>query len=100
MSIHPFNPFPVQDAFDAETTRLLGEIFDSICIPRHDSGQPDIVLEVIAKRIIEAAKRGERDPHRLRAAALDSYGPRKCDDLSAARTNAQSRPASRRSLSI
>ena len=89
MSIHPFSPFPVQDAFDAETTRLLGEVFDSICIPRHDSGQPNIILQVIAKRIIEAAKRGERDPQRLRAAALDSNGPRKCDDLGAARTGPQ-----------
>ena len=81
MSIRPFHPFPVEDAFDAETTRLLGEIFDSICIPRHDSGRPDVVLEVIAKRIIEAAKRGERDPDRLRAAALNSDGPGKCADV-------------------
>jgi hypothetical protein len=33
---------------------------------RHDKGQPTIVYEVIAKRIIDAAKNGERDPVRLR----------------------------------
>jgi hypothetical protein len=35
-----------------------------------DGGQPKIVLEVIAQRIIEAVKRGERDPARLVEAAL------------------------------
>jgi hypothetical protein len=35
-----------------------------------DMGQPKIVLEIIARRIIEAAKRGERDPARLVEAAL------------------------------
>jgi hypothetical protein len=35
-----------------------------------DAGQPKIVLDVIAERIIEAARRGERDPVRLTKAAL------------------------------
>jgi hypothetical protein len=34
------------------------------------AGQPKIVLEIIAQRIVEAAKRGERDPARLVEAAL------------------------------
>jgi hypothetical protein len=36
----------------------------------HDTGQPQIVLEVIAERIVAAASLGERDPVRLREAAL------------------------------
>jgi hypothetical protein len=36
----------------------------------HDRGQPFIVREVIAKRIIHAAESGERDPIRLRETAL------------------------------
>ena len=35
-----------------------------------------IVLEVLAKRIIEAAKKGERDPIRLRDAGLAAFGYR------------------------
>jgi hypothetical protein len=31
----------------------------------HDAGQPNIVKEVIAKRIISLARNGERDPDRL-----------------------------------
>jgi hypothetical protein len=37
-------------------------------IARPDKGQPEVVYEVIARRIIEAAKKGEWDPQRLRAA--------------------------------
>ena len=36
----------------------------------HDRGQPDIVNEVIAERIISLAKKGERDPDKLCEGAL------------------------------
>ena len=39
-----------------------------------DGGQPDLVREIIAKRIIEAAEKGERDPVRLRDAGLAALG--------------------------
>jgi hypothetical protein len=61
-------------SFDAETTRAMGEAFDDICKHLHDRGQPEIVRDVIAKQIIEAAKRGERDPSRLRDSVLASFG--------------------------
>jgi hypothetical protein len=35
------------------------------------------VYEIIAKRIIEAAKKGERDPTRLRDAGLAALGYKK-----------------------
>ena len=40
----------------------------------HDTGQPSIVYEVVATRIIEAAKSGERDPEKLRDRALTAFG--------------------------
>ena len=52
----------------------MGEAFDSACKELHDTGQPAIVYEVIAKRIIDGAKIGERDPVRLRNAALAALG--------------------------
>lgn len=70
----PITPFLETNVFDAETTRLLGWVFDSVAVELHDKGQPAIVREVIAKRIIAAARRGERDPDRLRAAVLESLG--------------------------
>ena len=60
--------------FDDEATRLMGEAFDAACKGLHDTGQPALVREIIAKRIIEAAKKGERDPVRLRDAGLAALG--------------------------
>jgi hypothetical protein len=57
----------------------MGEAFDAACKALHDSGQPQIVYEVIAKRIIDAAKRGERDIARLRDAGLAALGLRNDD---------------------
>jgi hypothetical protein len=61
-------------SFDAETTELICNAFDKTCKELHDSGQPDSVKEVIAKRIIEIAGRGERDPDKMCEAALISLG--------------------------
>jgi hypothetical protein len=59
--------------FDDEATRIMGEAFDAACKDLHDTGQPIIVKEVIAQRIIKAATKGERDPVRLRNAALAAF---------------------------
>jgi len=66
-------------AFDDLATKAMGEAFDAACKELHDSGQPQIVYEVIAKRIIDAAKRGERDIARLRDAGLSALGLRSDD---------------------
>jgi len=60
--------------FDDRVTQIMGEAFDDAYKVLHDTGQPPIVYEVIAKRIIDAAKNGERDPARLRNAALVGLG--------------------------
>ena len=44
--------------FDDRTTKIMGEAFDAACKDLHDTGQPSIVYEVVATRIIEAAKSG------------------------------------------
>jgi hypothetical protein len=67
-------PFIRNNVFDAETTKAMGEAFDVACVEIGNGGQPALVKEVIAKRIIEAAKKGERDPQRLCAKALDALG--------------------------
>jgi len=48
----------------------MSEAFDAACKALNDTGQPESVLEVMAERIITAARLGERDPVRLRKAAL------------------------------
>ena len=46
--------------FDDEATRIMGEAFDAACKEIHDAAPLDIVHEAMAKRIIEAARKGER----------------------------------------
>jgi len=66
-SILPFMPRVV---FDDADTRIMGEAFDAACEEIRDAGQPPLAREVMAKRIIDAARAGERDVNRLREAAL------------------------------
>jgi hypothetical protein len=61
--------------FDAEATQALGKAYDFACLSLHPSGQPPVVQEILAKKIIEVAQRGERDPDRLAAIALANLGP-------------------------
>ena len=60
--------------FDDHVDQIMGEAFDRACKELHDKGQPEIDYEVIAKRIIDAVKNGERDPIRLRNAGLTAFG--------------------------
>ena len=60
--------------FDDRVTAIMGDAFDRACKELHDSGQPPIVYEVIARRIIDGARGGERDPVRLRNAGLAALG--------------------------
>jgi len=56
--------------FDDATVRNIGGAFDLACKELNDAGRPDVVHEVMIKRIIAAARRGERDVKRLRDAGL------------------------------
>ena len=60
------NIIPIKDAsFDDNATLAMNEAFDHACLSLHRFGTLITVRELIAKRIIEAAKNGERDPVRL-----------------------------------
>ena len=67
LSVLRFIPMGV---FDDATFRNIGRAFDLACKELNDAGQPDVVHEVMIKRIIAAARRGERDVKRLRDAGL------------------------------
>ena len=60
--------------FDDQVTDLLGQAFDAARLELHDIGQPDIVYEIVALRIIESARKGERDVSSLAAAGLTALG--------------------------
>jgi hypothetical protein len=60
--------------FDDEATVAMGAAFDRACSSFGPFGRDDNVRELIAKRIIEAAINGERDPARLHSAGLHTIG--------------------------
>jgi hypothetical protein len=51
--------------FDDSVTSAMGAAFDAACAELHDNNLPKLACEIIAGRIIEAARRGERDTQRL-----------------------------------
>jgi len=65
-------------AFDCETTQLLGAAFEAAWEKVKTTGnglaaesEAALTRELLAKRIIDIAKRGERNPDRLVENALD-----------------------------
>jgi hypothetical protein len=73
--LNPIVPFFRDRGFDAEATQALGKAYDIACRSLHAKRQPPVLQEYLAKKIIETAQRGERDPDRLAAIALGILGP-------------------------
>jgi len=70
------NIVPDQDlffVFDDEAIRTMGAAFDQACRSLRHFAHFDRVPELVAKRIIEAAKKGERDPIRLHWQAVMGF---------------------------
>jgi hypothetical protein len=67
-------PFLQGRAFDPEQTYVMGLAFEKARAGLHDTGQPAVVQEIIAKRIVDIAATGERDPDRLASRALEALG--------------------------
>jgi hypothetical protein len=61
-------------SFDPEAVDVMTTAYDLVMQSLHDRGQPEIVKEVIAKRIVELAAVGEREPQRLSATVLSELG--------------------------
>jgi hypothetical protein len=57
-------------AFGPEALVAMSEALEAACKELRGAGQPNVVREIVARRIIVAARFGERDPVRLREAAL------------------------------
>jgi hypothetical protein len=51
------------ESFDPDTTRVMGLAYEEACASL--DGTDAAIREAVAKRIIEAARRGERDVARL-----------------------------------
>ena len=72
------------DCFDEATTIAMGVAFDRACNSLRLFGTASTVREVIAKRIVEVARQGERDPARLHYHALKAFDVDEKSDVLAA----------------
>jgi hypothetical protein len=63
-------PMRSRGAFGPEAITEMSEVLDAAFEELQETGEPDVVRQRIAMRIMAAAKRGERDPARLLEAAL------------------------------
>ena len=69
----PIRPFLSGHNFDPETTRRMGIAFEMVRIALRLTRQDDLANRLIAQRIIELAKAGERNPDVLRDAVVEAF---------------------------
>jgi hypothetical protein len=63
-----------QAAFDPEAVDVMVGVYEKACTALGLTGRSDPITELLAKKIIEAAQTGERDPLRILQIALDALG--------------------------
>ncbi len=61
-------------AFDPEATHTLCLAFDKACSTVAERHRSEFVKELIARRVIALAERGDRDPDKLAEATTSSLG--------------------------
>ena len=64
---------PRLDVFAAELTSAMGDAYDKAIASLSNNDSEFAVRELVAKRIIRSARRGERDPEHLCSSALSGF---------------------------
>jgi hypothetical protein len=74
LKVSSFAEFVRNTSYDPEAVRVMSLAYEAALQQLHDRGQPAIVREIIARRLIELAAIGERQPERLCAMVLSQLG--------------------------
>ena len=61
----PIRPHLDGQKFDPETIRVMGLAFEMALVALRLADRGDLANEVLARKVMELAKAGERDPERL-----------------------------------
>ena len=69
----PIRPHLKGQKFDAETIRVMGLAFEMALVALQLADRGDLANEILAHKIIELAKAGERDPERLCEGVLQHF---------------------------
>jgi hypothetical protein len=65
----------VQDAtFDPEAIEVMSAAYEGVCKTLGLTDHTDPITQLVAKKILELAARGERDPDRLHGETLKVFG--------------------------
>ncbi len=73
----PIRPYIApEDSFDPDMCRIMGTALESACAELGLADKLDKATEVVAQRVMELARRGERDPERLKAEVVRSFRSR------------------------
>jgi hypothetical protein len=75
----PLTPFLKEATFDPEAIKAMTTAFEAVCEALKLVIRSDPVTEIVARKVIEVAGTGERDPERIRdlvLLALDESGTR------------------------
>jgi hypothetical protein len=67
-------PIFAEAAFGSDAIDVMTKAYGQACRMLRDKGQPEVVQEVIARRIVEIARTGERDPERICERVLAEFG--------------------------
>lgn len=69
----PITPFLIGQPFEPEVVRVMSVAFEDVCGRLNLKSRSDPESEAVAKKIIELAQRGIRDPAALRERALQEF---------------------------
>jgi hypothetical protein len=72
-SVMPIGPYLSKQAFGPEVTHAMGIAFDAVCRALAIGNSGVVHPRIVARKIIELAQMGERDPERLRDLALETF---------------------------
>jgi hypothetical protein len=62
-----------QGSFEPEEVAMLGKVFDDVLQTLGLVDRKDPVTEMVAKKLVELAKTGVRDPLRLKALTVQAF---------------------------
>ena len=66
----PLTPFLKENTFDPETIKAMSAAFEAVCEALRLTPRSDPITEIVARKVIEVAGTGERDPERIRDLVL------------------------------
>ena len=63
-----------QEFLEPEETAVLCEVFDDVVKTLRIVDRQDVLTTLIARKLVELARAGERDPRRLKQKTLRAFG--------------------------